>query len=312
MNCTRYLAACTVLLSISSFANAVVVSFPLTLSPVTNEVNRFDFEVEAFGVSPSDTTDLSGSVDAQLDLSLSPNGATATGIRFDGGSINASDIDLDFRLFVTVATIDGRNLGGDVITPGVGFSTITSGTFPLQDHTVRFNRGTLTGTGFAGGVNINLAQSPIELPLDMGTANISLAEVGANGSMRTYQTTVTIPVDATEALNNPTGTIDVSGTVVATGTFDVTLPLPGDYNNDGMVNLADYTVWRDSVGAPAGTLPNDVDGGVIGGSQYNTWKQSFGDSSSAGALLAVDAVPEPASCVAILAACVLAIARRRY
>lgn len=54
---------------------------------------------------------------------------------------------------------------------------------------------------------------------------------------------------------------------------------PGDYNEDGIVNLADYTVWRDNVGAPAGTLPNDSDGGEIGSAQYLTWKANFGESA---------------------------------
>lgn len=51
-------------------------------------------------------------------------------------------------------------------------------------------------------------------------------------------------------------------------------PVDGDYNADGSVNLADYTVWRDSLGSSA-TLPNDPTGGVIGIDQYNTWKANF-------------------------------------
>ena len=31
--------------------------------------------------------------------------------------------------------------------------------------------------------------------------------------------------------------------------------MPGDYNNDGFVDAADYTVWRDSLGQSATTLP---------------------------------------------------------
>jgi hypothetical protein len=50
----------------------------------------------------------------------------------------------------------------------------------------------------------------------------------------------------------------------------------GDYNNSGITDAADYTLWRDNLGAPAGTLPNDKDGGVIGQAQYNTWKANFG------------------------------------
>lgn len=43
--------------------------------------------------------------------------------------------------------------------------------------------------------------------------------------------------------------------------------LAGDYNDDGNVDAADYTVWRDAVGAVEGTLPNDIDGGIIGSAQ---------------------------------------------
>ena len=64
--------------------------------------------------------------------------------------------------------------------------------------------------------------------------------------------------------------------------------LAGDYNNDRVVNAADYTVWRDHVGAAAGTLPNDVDGGLIGPAQYARWKANFGATGPVGV-----AVPEP-------------------
>jgi hypothetical protein len=52
--------------------------------------------------------------------------------------------------------------------------------------------------------------------------------------------------------------------------------LAGDYNLDAVVDAADYVVWRKFVGAPAGTLPNDTIGGIIGQSQYSLWKATFG------------------------------------
>jgi T5SS/PEP-CTERM-associated repeat protein len=76
--------------------------------------------------------------------------------------------------------------------------------------------------------------------------------------------------------------------------------LSGDYNGDGMVNLADYTVWRDSLGAPAGTLPNDVDGGVIDLDQYNTWRTNFGQTLETLASATERQIPEPASLSVLL------------
>jgi hypothetical protein len=72
--------------------------------------------------------------------------------------------------------------------------------------------------------------------------------------------------------------------------------LPGDYNQDGAVDTADYVVWRDHLGEPAGTLPNDVDGGPIGQAQYDTWRAKFGNTElSASAALRRAAVHEPSS-----------------
>lgn len=60
---------------------------------------------------------------------------------------------------------------------------------------------------------------------------------------------------------------------------------PGDYNEDGTVDAADYVVWRKNPAAFGG----DPDG-------YNTWRTNFGRTSSGGgALVGSAAIPEPAS-----------------
>jgi len=85
----------------------------------------------------------------------------------------------------------------------------------------------------------------------------------------------------------------------------VATKLPGDYNLDRVVDAADYTVWRNNVGAPAGTLANDVDGGVIGEAQYARWKEYFGATGGAGsgngsAATSPSPVPEPGDCALAL------------
>jgi hypothetical protein len=82
--------------------------------------------------------------------------------------------------------------------------------------------------------------------------------------------------------------------------------LAGDYNDDGVVDAADYTMWRDNLGAAAGTLPNDVDGGEIGQDQYDTWVTNFGAASGGGAgSLVNSAVPEPSSICLLVAMCMM-------
>lgn len=77
--------------------------------------------------------------------------------------------------------------------------------------------------------------------------------------------------------------------------FVGTPSLPGDYNADGVVDAADYTVWRDNLSAPAGSLPNDIDGGVIGITQYQTWSLFFGETFSFGSSIGNigTTIPEP-------------------
>lgn len=71
--------------------------------------------------------------------------------------------------------------------------------------------------------------------------------------------------------------------------------LPGDYNKNGVVDAADYTIWRDNLGTD-NILPNDRIGGSIGVAQFSQWRDNFGQVAGKG--LGADTnstVPEPAT-----------------
>jgi hypothetical protein len=87
------------------------------------------------------------------------------------------------------------------------------------------------------------------------------------------------------------------------------IALPGDYNEDGFVNAADYVIWRKHLRMDF-ALPNRGPGnsGPVSDSDYNTWRANFGASGSGG--LNVGAVPEPTS-VLLLAVGALVVAMRR-
>lgn len=83
-------------------------------------------------------------------------------------------------------------------------------------------------------------------------------------------------------------------------------PLEGDYNQDGVVDAADFTVWRDHEGDAAGALPNDPHtGGLIGSAQYDTWVANFGRTSPSLAF----ALPEPTTTVSLLLASLAVLVR---
>lgn len=56
--------------------------------------------------------------------------------------------------------------------------------------------------------------------------------------------------------------------------------LPGDYNQDGTVNLADYVVWRNNLGASVAAYEGaDGDGdGLVNAGDQQVWKDHFGQS----------------------------------
>jgi hypothetical protein len=117
---------------------------------------------------------------------------------------------------------------------------------------------------------------------------------GSDGS--TWNIDPTLPVDQTD--NYPLALFLQSFAQTAIS------PQAGDYNRDGVVDAADYTVWRDSLGQFV-TNWNGADGngnGIVDAEDYHEWKLGFG----AGGSMGESAVPEPST--ALLAVLLLLIA----
>lgn len=79
----------------------------------------------------------------------------------------------------------------------------------------------------------------------------------------------------------------------------------GDYNNDGRVDAADYTVFRDRLGQPI-TLPNDTTPGTVDTGDYTVWQNNYGATAAS-----ATAVPEPSALLIGLLACAGLSLRRR-
>jgi hypothetical protein len=87
--------------------------------------------------------------------------------------------------------------------------------------------------------------------------------------------------------------------------------LPGDFTNDGVVDAADYVMWRKLEGT---STPLANDGGLgtpIDGDHYSLWVNNFGETSPGSG--GNGAVPEPASAAlfAIALAMAASVLRRR-
>lgn len=95
-----------------------------------------------------------------------------------------------------------------------------------------------------------------------------------------------------------TGLTNIASNLFFAQTLTPSTPVAGDFNNDGVVNNADLTVWKS--GFAAGTMT---------GTDYLTWQRNFGATS---ATASAAAVPEPASaCIAVMAALAVSHFRRR-
>ena len=84
-----------------------------------------------------------------------------------------------------------------------------------------------------------------------------------------------------------TGFDRVVGTAIDIGAFELQGAPPalvGDYNGDGSVNAADYTVWRDTLGSTTDLRANgDDSNSAIDTADYRVWTANFGETLGAGA-----------------------------
>jgi len=86
----------------------------------------------------------------------------------------------------------------------------------------------------------------------------------------------------------------------------------GDYNDNGNVDAADYTVWRDALGTSI-ALPNEdltVTPGMVTDEDYGVWKTNFGNANAVGVAQSAQ-VPEPSTMILLGLGWSVAICRRR-
>lgn len=67
-----------------------------------------------------------------------------------------------------------------------------------------------------------------------------------------------------------------------------TVFVAGDYNGNGTIDGADYTIWRDTFGSTTSLAADGNNDGIVDAADYTVWRDHFGGSGSAAA-----AVPEP-------------------
>jgi hypothetical protein len=141
-----------------------------------------------------------------------------------------------------------------------------------------------------------------------GTFSPGVSPLFFPGSTGNIFTSVPITNNATgnEALASSVTTIVRTNAVAASA----------DYNHNGIVDAADYVLWRKTLGMAAVPPGSGADGnvdGTVNAGDYTLWRAHFGNPMGAGsgANLSTSAVPEPSACVLLAIGALLSIAPRR-
>jgi hypothetical protein len=100
-------------------------------------------------------------------------------------------------------------------------------------------------------------------------------------------------------------------------------PVDGDYNGNGIVDAADYVVWRknfNAAGLPGSVAGDGDDGtgtgtpdGLVNQHDYNFWRSRFGATTplGSGSAIGLVAVPEPTGIILLTCAATLIVSLTR-
>jgi len=103
---------------------------------------------------------------------------------------------------------------------------------------------------------------------------------------------------------NTKTTLTWNGTSYSFSNETVSAGVAGDYNGNGVVDAADYVLWRNG-----GPLLNEVDApGTVNQTDYDAWRARFGNTAGSGS---GSAVPEPATALLMLVGASLTACKRR-
>lgn len=205
---------------------------------------------------------------------------------------------------VEEGTLGGLSIGtgdltvedGGTIAPGLSTHTLTVGGDYQQDAGGTFE---IEINGTTAGLFDALAIDGDAVLEDGALLDVVLGTSLSTGT--TFDVLTASSVTANLGMISLIGASGFAASIVGGGTilqleFTGGGGVLGDYNGDGVVNAADYVVWR-NVLANGGSLMNEsASPGVVDQDDYEFWVSRFGATSGSGAGTAA-VIPEPSAAV---------------
>ncbi len=185
------------------------------------------------------------------------------------------------------------NVGGNVAFSGNGgFNVEIGGTTPGvggYDQLVIAGLADLSGAGIGTTLNASLLPG-FSLPTTATDFTILTAANGVNLGGGFGFGTVVFPD------NSGRWTVNYNPNSIVLHLAAGSSGIAGDYNHNGVVDMADYVLWRDTKGQTGSGLAADGNNdNVVNDLDYSFWRARFGNTSGSGSGLAggTAAVPEP-------------------
>ena len=235
-------------------------------------------------------------------LILNNSGSAAALTSNQGSHTIATSVQLTDSLNATIIagafTISGDVSGaGGLVKSGNGTMSLTGTNSYAGNTSVTAGRLSLSISGLADAADVSIS-SGATLDLQFSGAADVIDSLFLNG--------VSQPVGTWGALGS--GAQFTSSMLLGTGLLQITTYVPsflaGDYNSNGIVDAADYVVWRRNVGAATIANRDTLNTGPIGAADFDTWSahlgQMVGTGGGSGLSDAIGAVPEPATGIALL------------
>jgi len=251
---TRFVLAIAIS-AIPSAALAERISVDLDIPPSTNTLTM---TIAAMDRDDTQTATVSGNLLANLDMTFDNATQALTSIdtlELTGGRFVVSN--LTFLLsygFLGHIDITAKDVSGTFRTPNPP-SLVTAGSFNAADHQAIFDKGILRaeGTGLVGGllpVNpyvVDISQDPL-IATNTGAGTVNVTAYTVAGNTATYDLSLRMPVNVDQLVNpEPAVSVNIVGTLIASGQFSRTLPPPiPTWNYDGGGSWTDSAKWLES------------------------------------------------------------------